>query len=78
MNDRIGALWSRQGQGVEAPWPGARNTRYVSSRTPLDADRSSPRFIPHASIESWRDSMCRDDRMRAALLNPIRHEPRGR
>ncbi|MCW2641973.1 MAG: hypothetical protein JWP76_4279 [Dactylosporangium sp.] len=76
MNDRTGALWSRQ--GAEASWPGARNTRYVSSRTPPDADRSSPRFIPHASIESWRDSMCRDDRMRAALLNPIRHEPRGR
>jgi hypothetical protein len=54
------------------------NSRYVSSRTLIDANRSSPRFIPHASIEGWRESMRRDARVRAALLNPIRHESRGR
>jgi hypothetical protein len=78
MNDRVGALRSGQEQGAELHWPGARNTRYVSSRTLVDAERSSPRFIPNASIEGWRDSMRRDARMRAALLNPIRHEPPGR
>jgi hypothetical protein len=73
-----GALSSRPGQSAEAGWPGAGNTPYVSSRSLLDADRSAPRFVPHASIEGWRESMRRDGRMRAALLNSIHHGRPGR
>jgi hypothetical protein len=56
--------------------PGARNDRYVSASAHLDADRTTQRFVPPASIDGWREKMRRDATMRAVLLNPVDYEPR--
>ncbi|HEV7897529.1 MAG TPA: hypothetical protein VGP31_06765 [Planosporangium sp.] len=77
-NDSIRVLPSERRKGAGATWPVARNGRYVSSRVLLDADRSSPRFVSHASIEGWREAIRRDGAMRAALLNPAGYLPHRR
>jgi hypothetical protein len=76
-SDRAGALTSRQQPGATTGGrQDVRNPRYVSPSALLDADRTTPRFVPRASIEGWRERIRRDATMRAVLLNPVDYEPR--
>ena len=76
-SDPTGALTpERQHGAVARDRSGVRNPRYVSPNVLLDVHRTAHRFLPTASIEGWRETIRRDDAMRAVLLNPVDYEPR--
>jgi hypothetical protein len=57
------------------PRSNCHNERYRSARADLDHGDRSARFVPTASIESWRESIRTDEVLRAAVLNPVDYEP---
>ena len=76
-SDPTGALTpERQRRAAARDRSDPRNPRYVSPRALLDSDRSGRRFVPFASIESWRETIRNDATVRGALLNPVDYEPR--
>jgi hypothetical protein len=76
-SDPTGALTpERQHRAAARDRSGVRNPRYVSPSVLLDLDRNSGRFLPSASIESWRQTIREDPSVRAVLLNPVDYEPR--
>jgi hypothetical protein len=76
-SDPTGALTPERQHRVAAKnRSDARNPRYVSPRALLDGNGTGRRFVPPASIESWRETIRDDATVRAALLNPVDYEPR--